>query len=82
MTKQAEIKQAQIIVEIYEFGTPAQKAKATRKMNQYLRSESGMSIQCWSWEERDPRLYASIFSEDQLVSIVKCTGYIDKPSKV
>ena len=68
---------AQVIVEIYEFGTPAQKRMTTRMINGFIDAD----IRDWSWEERDPGLYMLLLSNAQMLQIIERTGYIDSTSK-
>lgn len=63
---------ALVIAEIYDFGTPAQKSRATSMINGFINGD----IRDWSWEERDPGLYASLLSKAQMGQIIERTGYV------
>lgn len=68
----AALTTALVIVEIYDFGTPAQKSRTTFMINGFINGD----IRDWSWEERDPGLYASLLSKVQMDQIIERTGYV------
>lgn len=67
------------ILEIFDMGTPAEKARATRAINAAIAVNggngrtgkvSGTRIQDWSAEERDPDLYAELMSDEQMAAVI------------